>query len=174
MDEVKLSLVAGVGIRLKCSDTKTTSYQYWCNMINRCYSQSVIKRRKTYQNCSVCCEWLTYENFKPWFEGNYKTGYELDKDILQNGKEFKIYSPDTCIFIPKELNGFLTATRSNKGIYPTGVSLYKGKYKAQIRKEGKQYCIGVFDTITEAENAYISAKSEHLQYLLNKYNFTLP
>ena len=46
-------------------------------------------------------------------------GWELDKDILVKGN--KIYSPDTCCFVPKEVNTVFTKRQSKRGDYPIGV-----------------------------------------------------
>ena len=116
--------IAGKGLRSKEADLKTISYKSWFNMINRCYSPSILKRRAGYMDCYVCEEWLIYENFKEWYDINFIEGYELDKDFLQEGASVKVYSPETCTFLPKEINGFLTNKRVNKGKYPTGVSEY--------------------------------------------------
>ena len=47
----------------------------------------------------------------------------LDKDILIKGN--KIYSQDTCIFVPKAINSLFTNRKRFRGEYPIGV--YKGK-----------------------------------------------
>ena len=67
------------------------SYEIWCKMLKRCYDPTSIDR-PTYKNCSVCDEWLYFENFEKWFDKNY---YEipnekmcLDKDILVLRKPF--------------------------------------------------------------------------------------
>ena len=86
------------------------SYNTWVSMLQRCYSEVWHKRQPTYLDCEVCEEWQDYPKFKEWFDINYKEGCELDKDL--SGK--KIYSPDNCIFIPKQLNRHL-ATLKSKG-----------------------------------------------------------
>jgi len=58
-------------------------------------------------NCSlidsnICHEWKNFQKFAPWCIENYIDGYSLDKDMKIPGN--KIYSPDTCIFIPNEIN----------------------------------------------------------------------
>lgn len=75
-------------------------------MLERCYSARYQERKPTYKGCSVCDEWLNYQNFAKWYDDNY---YEikgeimcLDKDILVKGN--KIYSPENCVFVPNYIN----------------------------------------------------------------------
>ena len=56
----------------------------WYAMLNRCYNP-LSNRAAAYKNCSVCDEWLTFSNFKRWFDEHHVEGYELDKDILVKG-----------------------------------------------------------------------------------------
>ena len=84
-------------------------YTIWKNMMKRCYSKT--KQYPTYKNVSVCEEWKCYatfvetlpfvENYDLWLNDN---NYCLDKDLKQNGVEFKVYSVETCIFIPNKVN----------------------------------------------------------------------
>ena len=81
-------------------------YKTWQSMLERCYSEKHLKKRPTYKDCYVCDEWLCYSNFKKWYDNNY---YEikdermcLDKDILIKGN--KVYSPNTCVFVPNKIN----------------------------------------------------------------------
>lgn len=48
--------------------------------------------------------------------------------------------------------------QSNNRLGVLGVSLSRGKFKAQIQVNKKNKCIGRFDTIEDAEEAYLSAK----------------
>jgi hypothetical protein len=43
----------------------------------------------------------------------------LDKDILYKGN--KIYSPDTCVFVPQEINALFVKNDANRGDLPIGV-----------------------------------------------------
>ena len=113
--------VCGVGIigneKTKDENGETIkSYSVWTSMLKRCYSDKCQKKQPTYKGCCVCEEWLNYSNFKKWFNDNY---YEiegeqmnLDKDILVKGN--KIYSPETCVFVPKKINTLFV--KSNKVI----------------------------------------------------------
>ena len=80
-------------------------YAVWSDMLRRCYSEKRLARHPTYRNCTVCSEWLLLSNFREWFNIHYRDGLALDKDILVKGN--KIYSPDTCRFVPEYINSLL-------------------------------------------------------------------
>lgn len=76
--------------------------KFWCRMIRRCYSDNLHKQHPTYSDCSVCEDWLFFSNFAEWFDKHHVEGWELDKDILVSGN--RTYSPETCCFVPHEIN----------------------------------------------------------------------
>lgn len=169
-------LVCGVGLcDLKASHTvngkqiQMKSYTTWKNMIVRCYSESFQERQPTYKDCTVCKEWLTYSNFKAFYDAYYVDGWQLDKDLLIVGN--KVYSPETCIFIPRELNLLLTDNESLRGKHPKGVSFNKAlnKYHAVCKANGKPRHIGFFSTPEEASKAYQEFKAKHVLQEIARY-----
>jgi hypothetical protein len=72
-------------------------YRRWKNMLSRCYDKKYLERNKTYKDCSVCKEWLTFSNFKAWMIKQDWRGNHLDKDITSQGN--KVYSPNLCLFV---------------------------------------------------------------------------
>ena len=100
---------------------QTKPYKLWCSMINRVYNEKQLQYEPAYRKCRVCDRWLVYSQFLedlPSLKGYdiWLTcdDYELDKDLLQQGKEFKVYSPETCMFIPKSVNTRLPKARRPK------------------------------------------------------------
>ena len=83
----------------------TKPYNTWSSMLTRCYSENYHKLQPTYIGCSVCEEWHNFDVFCEWFAQNYKDGYQLDKDLLQQGN--KMYSPKTCVFLTQRINSLL-------------------------------------------------------------------
>ncbi len=181
------NLVAGVGIN--DADYKTQEYatinnkqvkiwicpfyQKWINMLKRCYSQEYGTETSTYKDCYVCEEWLYFSNFKSWMETQDWENKQLDKDLLVCNN--KIYSPDTCVFIPKEVNIFLTKRNKCRGIYPLGVS-YMVKSKTSIKERtnpfistisenGKTTYLGYFNLPVEAHRAWQKAKIDLAEVL---------
>lgn len=84
---------------------KHPSYVTWFSMMNRCYGDKHKYSQYSYKGCTVCEEWHNYQNFAKWYEDNYyncEEELELDKDIIIYGN--KLYSPETCLFVPKLVN----------------------------------------------------------------------
>lgn len=141
-------------------------YQTWASMLQRCYSSKLHERYSTYIGCITCNEWLSFMNFRSWMNKQDYKGKQLDKDILIEGN--KIYSPDTCIFISNQINSLFNNQASKRGKYPQGVCKDKNKYRANMNKYGKDMYIGNFNTIMEAEKAYLVAKSLHVVEIAEK------
>ncbi len=141
-------------------------YTKWMSMLKRCYSENYKDKRPTYKDCSVCTEWLTFSNFKSWMEQQDWEGKELDKDLLVYKN--KVYSPETCCFIPREVNLFLTKSSNSRGLYPLGVSrmvkqkdrpLVKAKpFKSRVSKGGVNDFLGYYETPEQAHRAWQKAK----------------
>lgn len=95
----------------------TKAYQTWINMLKRCYDPYKLNKSPHYIDCFVCEEWHNFQNFAEWFYKNYYEiegqRMELDKDILCKGN--KIYSPDTCIIVPKRINILFTKRQDKRG-----------------------------------------------------------
>ena len=79
----------------------TRHYSVWRNILKRCYTHYKC-HQSSYEGCSIVPEWLIYSTFKKWFDANYISDYQLDKDLLVKGN--KVYSPETCCFVPQEIN----------------------------------------------------------------------
>lgn len=146
-------------------------YYIWHGMIQRCYDKKFQDNHPTYKGCTVCDEWKFFSNFQKWFSDSangYKNGYHLDKDILQKGN--KIYSPQTCCFVPTEINTLFTKTNKLRGDLPIGVQHYaNGRYKVLLQYHGYPKYLGVFNTVQEAFSVYKSAKEEYIKELAGEY-----
>lgn len=152
------------------SDKIQRAYKLWSYVIARCCNNSVKEAHKTYKDCSICNEWLLFSNFLKWFEdanNGYIKGYAIDKDILIKGN--KIYSPDTCCFVPTELNSLLTKSNATRGIYPIGVIKRGHRFSASVSLYGKSKKLGMFDTPSEAFQAYKSAKESYIKDIATQY-----
>ena len=138
-------------------------------MLERSYSEKYKENNPSYENCSVCSEWLIFCNFRAWMIVQSWEGKALDKDILGGGR--KEYSPEFCIFIPQALNNLLTDNARSRGIHPQGVYFDKqgGKFKAQCSANGKITNLGRFLTVSEAEAAYKTFKSDLIRKTAEDY-----
>ena len=140
-------------------------YAAWKRMLERCYSEKFLESHPSYIGTSVCSEWLYASEFKKWMEQQDWEGKSLDKDIIAPGS--KLYSPETCAFVLKATNSFVTASDARRGKCPIGVSLYKrtGKYQAQCQNPftGERGYLGLFSTPEEAHEAWRKRKHEIAQ-----------
>lgn len=146
------------------------AYTKWNNMLVRCFNARYHEKQPTYASCTICDEWLDFNNFVAWFEdpkNGYRDGYQLDKDLL--GGNSKHYSPETCCFVPQTVNAMLTRGAKIRGkVKSIGVTLKGNKYMARCNfghKEAK--VIGIFDNEQEAFEAYRKAKKSYMEQLAN-------
>lgn len=137
-------------------------YNKWASMLERCYSDKYHETKPSYKGCTVCDEWLTFSNFKAWMEKQDWEGKYLDKDLLFVGN--KQYSPDTCVFISKKLNSFMTERSALRGEWPIGVSFRtkKNVFDAKINNPftGKREFLGYYCDPLLAHEAWLSRKLE--------------
>lgn len=170
-DKVR-KLIHGVARNDVINSEQSKAYKVWQGMIDRCYdSKSESAKNYKENGVTVCEEWLSFSNFKSWFEdpeNGYTNGYQLDKDLLGNGR--KVYSPLSCCFLPREFN-VLFRRIPNREVYklPTGIEPSGKKFKVCISTYGKSKYLGVFDTIHEANIVYLSAKKKYVKELTEKY-----
>lgn len=166
--------VACIGIGKHSRSTSKLIYQIWFDMLKRCYSDRVKAIRNTYKDCRVCDEWLNFQNFAEWCEKqNNFENFELDKDLLVRGNKF--YSPETCCFIPQDINGTLVKNerkRLNKDT-PIGVTkvvqVNGVKYLVYFSKKKKLTYCGSYGSVEEAFSAYKVAKEGYLKELAEKW-----
>lgn len=149
----------------RVSDAKC--YQVWNSMICRTSCKKYQEKFPTYKGVTVFVDWLNFQNFAEWFYENYKDSFELDKDIIIPNSG--IYSPDTCCFVPKEVNYLFTKRQNKRGKYPIGVSLLRNKIRATITKGGVSLFLGNFETIEEAFQAYKIAKEAYIKEVAEKW-----
>jgi hypothetical protein len=149
------------------------SYTTWRNMLERGCSEIYKKEFTSYKEASVCEEWYNFQNFAKWFEENYNPetmqGWHLDKDILVKGN--KIYSPETCCFVPREVNSFFVKGKSRRGNYLIGVYLHKdGKFMVSCNVNKKIKNLGYFTLELKAFQVYKTFKENLAKELANKWN----
>ena len=154
----------------------TKCYKVWQSMLQRCYDIKYKNKKNTYKDVIVCKEWLCFQNFAEWYEENY---YEvedeimaLDKDILIKGN--KIYSPQTCVFVPNRINSLFTKADINRGEYPIGIN-YREKcdklYVSCNDCNGKKKHLGVFkpNQVEEAFQCYKQYKEKIIKQVADDY-----
>lgn len=170
----------GEGIHKVSKNGKLTKvYQVWSSMLHRAYDEKCHERQPTYKQVSVCREWWNFQVFADWFVDNYYRidgeRMSIDKDILVKGN--KIYSPETCCFVPHSINTLFVKCDNSRGSLPIGVTLNKGnnKYQAQCAdNNGEIIRLGHHSTPEEAFNAYKGCKENIIKEVANDYKDKIP
>ena len=151
----------------------TKEYKLWCNMLRRCYSDIFKKKRPTYEGCGVSDNFKSYEYFYEWCNkqvGFNNKDWQMDKDLLVKGN--KVYSENTCVFIPSEINSLLINCTASRGKHLIGVywSETANAFVARVsRNKGGSEHLGLFNTEIEAFNAYKQAKENYIKEQAEKW-----
>lgn len=166
--------VCGVGYLGHCPDifplNKNKNYTVWKHMIERSYSLKERLKIPSYKEATVHKDWHCFSNFNDWCNVNrkfYTQDWHLDKDILVKGN--KIYSSNTCCFVPNEINLLFVKNNVNRGILPIGVHKVRNKFKSVCSTYNKVNRLGTFDTPEEAFKAYKNFKESHIKKLATKW-----
>ena len=168
----------GTKYPITINGVKTKEYKLWQSMLQRCYSDSAYnKQRPTYIDCEVSDNFKSYEYFYEWCHKQIGFGvdgngnpFQLDKDLLIKGN--KVYSEDSCVFLPQEINTLLVKNTASRGEHLIGVSWSKTNkaFRAMINKnKGKPEHLGYFKTELEAFNAYKEAKESFVKEQAEKW-----
>lgn len=141
-------------------------YRDWTDMVRRCFDTKLHERSPSYKGCTITEEWRHFSNYIKWVNSQpnkYWQNCTPDKDLLVIGN--KHYSPETVVYIPHNVNSFVTDSKSSRGDLMLGVTLtgnigkpYRARCNNPITK--KLDNIGVFQTEIEA----------HLAWKLYKHN----
>lgn len=161
-------------------DTKKNNkiYKDWYGMLSRCYDISYKYKYQTYKNCTVCDDWLNFQNFAKWYSENYyeieKYRMNIDKDILL--KRNKLYSPETCVFVPHNINKLFIKCDASRGEFPIGVSFSskRVKYISSCCDNGKGKRLGEFDSPKEAFYTYKEYKEKLIKRIAEEYKDVIP
>ena len=174
--------VCGVGVLgtkypSRVNGIQTKEYELWTHMLQRCYSDSFKKKYPTYEGCECSENFKYYEYFYEWCNkqigfGNDGNGnpFHLDKDLLVKGN--KVYSEDTCVFIPAEINSLLVKRTASRGEHLIGVCWHNTNkaFVSRVNKnKGKSEHLGFFNTELEAFNAYKEAKESFAKEQASKW-----
>jgi hypothetical protein len=162
--------------------TETSYIQYyteggkiWSLMKTRCSDSSRYSIEKpTYKDCEN--HFLDFQIFLGWCftqEAYLLTDdagrWQLDKDVLIKGN--KVYSPETCAFIPSYINGIF-GNCVKKTELPLGVN-YRERFKkfvSQANIDGKRKHLGHFDDPNDAHRAWQLSKIGAIKSALDRYS----
>lgn len=156
----------GIGeYKAKINGKNTKVYNRWNNILQRCYCPKYQLDNPSYIGCSVDERWHNFQNFAKWNEENYVDDFAIDKDIIFKGN--KIYSPETCFFVPQKINNYFTKSEKVRRDLPIGVFKHNKKYRVWFSKERK--FSKVVDTIEEAFQIYKEYTEMNIKELADEY-----
>ena len=156
----------------------TDVYIIWHGILRRCYDPKFHEKHPTYKDCRVEDYLLNFQHMGEWINKNY---YEvpgetmcLDKDILYKGN--KVYSRETCIFVPQRINTLFTKCDKSRGKDPIGVTeLPSGNYKVECwAGYGKHVYLGTYSTKKEAFKIYKEYKEKVIKETIDSYKGKIP
>lgn len=156
----------------------TDEFKIWYHMVERCYNPKLQEKYPTYKGCMVEDYLLNFQHMGEWIEENF---YEipgermhLDKDILCKGN--KVYSRDTCIFVPQRINSLFVKNDNSRGKNPIGVTeLPSGNHQAYCNNGyGKYIYLGVYSTKEEAFRVYKEYKEKVIKEVIDSYEGIIP
>lgn len=157
--------IYGVGIN-DVREYDANLYRKWWAMLARCYKTNN-NDTKEREHPIVCDEWHRLSNFQKWYNEHNVDGWHLDKDILIKGN--KLYSPETCCFVPPEINTLFTKRQNCRGGLPIGVTSRGNRFEASLHREDRRVYLGCYSTPKEAFAAYKEAKETWIKELADKY-----
>lgn len=161
----------GVGkYKSKNNGKETKAYSKWRSILERSCCFKYKNKWPAYKNVTLVKEWECFQDFAEWFYSKYNSVYmnnwHLDKDILVKGN--KIYSPETCCLVPREINNLFTKSNNRRGELPIGVSFCNTskKFKISSNIKGKKK---TFNTKEETFQAYKTAKEAWIKEVADKW-----
>lgn len=137
----------------------------WKSMMDRCANGYA----------KVCEEWNDYSMFSQWYwiniYGSEQFRLELDKDLFSKGE--KLYSPDTCCFLPKSINLILASCTSRNKLLPGILHTKSNTFMVQVN-HGSIVRKQTFKTEHEAFLFYKDEKEKNIKIVAEAYKFLLP
>jgi hypothetical protein len=143
----------------------TWLYTRWSGMLERCYDIDFKLKSPHYSKCTSSTDWLNFQNFADWAskqDGYMMARWQLDKDIISKGN--KLYSAETCCFVPQEINTLLIKAEKARGDCPIGLSWHtNNKYCVHVGGVGKSGYVGIYDDLAFAFDRYKTVKEAFIK-----------
>jgi hypothetical protein len=151
----------------------TLSGRRWYNMMSRTNPLGAYQQDKS-SYVGVTSEFISFQSFVDWSlaqHGYDESKWHLDKDLLIKGN--KSYSEYTCLFLPQELNSFISFPKANRGWLPLGVywkeRIHRFVANSKCPLTGIYKHLGVFNSKESAFLAYKSFKEGNAKVLATKW-----
>jgi len=157
----------------KGAQMATRAYLLWYSMKGRLKMKDL---KPSYVECEISTEFRDFQKFAEWCQHQIGYGnedWQLDKDLLTKGN--KTYSPDQCVFVPREINMALVKCDRSRGNCKIGVyyETERGGYHASLRRKGRKKNLGLYATEDAAFSAYKVAKERYLKDLAEEFKEAL-
>ena len=181
VDDLK-KLVWGIGIKGSTypsskNNKQLKKYVLWANMLRRCTEKRWLEK-PAYFGTSCSENFKSYTFFYEWCDNQVGFGnkddndryWSLDKDLLSNGE--RVYSENTCVFVPQRINLILGKLGTKTEGYPVGVFWDKenNKFRASCGDvSGKHKELGRFNTVEDAFKAYKTFKEAYIKEVAENY-----
>jgi hypothetical protein len=144
-------------------------YKVWQCMLERCYNEAH-PAHKHYADVEVCGDWHNFQSFAAWCltqKGFEDKHFEIDKDFMYDGN--RLYSPDTCCFIPGVINSFFLNGRTNgkkgEGLGVGVTETPSGTFRVCLNRVK----LGTFPSQRQAELAFTNYKKYSLWLLASEF-----
>lgn len=138
----------------------------WNHVMRRCYSVKFKEEYASYVRCTSSENFRSLRYFSSWWDiqvGSSNKDWQLDKDILVKGN--KLYSEDTCVFVPREINNLFNKPNNSTKLIGTSLCKRSNKFRAILKNKH----IGLFQTEVEAFYAYKEAKEAYIKEVAEKW-----
>lgn len=147
-------------------------YSVWSAIRQRCYNKNCKDSFLAYEGCTMSEDFLVFSKFKEWYNsqiGCDQDGWHIDKDLLVKGN--KVYSAETCVLLPNEINSAIVVHNRGNNNFPMGViyNCTKTRYRARIQRKDGWESLGTYDTPEEAFYAYKPVKEAYVKSIADKW-----
>ncbi len=155
-------------------------------MMVRCNPLDKTGSLSSYEGCSSL--FRDFQEFTEWCQTQYGYMYreengkfwQLDKDLYSIGN--RLYSPETCLFVPQRINCLFTNQRQKKYDLPLGI-IYKVKTDVMTKErsrpyesrcnnsKGRQLSGGFYADPIEAHFSYLTMKIKVVEGIIMEGDF---
>ena len=151
-------------------------YSRWYNMNSRCYRECYHRSHpgEIYPECEVCEDWRTNkESFYEWLDKEYYVingeQMDIDKDILCKGN--RLYSPETCLIVPHNINVLWAHMPINCPTFNESTKCWEAgtEFYPVIYGEKKS-----FEDLDEARDFAAGVKYSHIKEVAEIYKDEIP
>jgi len=160
--------------KTRVNGKKTKACQLWENIRSRIQTLPKLNESKfgKYTTVTVDEGWKDFQMFASWFETiEVIPGWVLDKDLLGGH-----YGPNTCVFLPDEVNKALSIKPRVRGELPVGVTRHtqnSGRVNIKYDCKHPDYyftkCVPESAMVESWHNLYKPAREGYIRHLAEKY-----